>query len=97
MPPNLRANIRRRLRQADAGFKRACVFLADVYVTVNVQHPDLGGELLAQMICVDNLRKEHLDVYRRNWGGTERGLWKPGELRIILNEARVITDPKSRH
>ncbi len=90
MPYNRVANIRRRLRQTDGNIKRAMGFLADVMVTVAPQHLELGVLLYGRLCILDFERQYHLAFYRRHWSGTERGLWKPGDLDIIVEKAEVL-------
>ena len=95
MPYNRAANIRRRLRQVDFHLVRAMRFMADVMVTVGPQHPELGVQIYSRLFMLDFLRQYHLAFYREHWSGTERGLWKPGELDIIISEASIL--PADRH
>jgi len=90
MPPNRVANIRRRFRQIDANLRGAEVFAASICLTVGAQHPELGKALLAKVCELDVLRRCWLDLYRKHWGGTERGLWKPGDLADILATAPEV-------
>lgn len=93
MPPNRAAIIRRRFRQSDAGLVRAMRYLADVYVTLCDTHDDVANDLIQHIWRINQLRQLHLDLYRRHWSGTERGLYKIGEMRTILDDAQYIDDP----
>lgn len=62
-------------------------FLADVMVTVAPQHPELATLLYGRLCHMDFFRQYHLAFYRRHWSGSERNLWKPGDLAIIVEEA----------
>jgi hypothetical protein len=90
MPPNRAANIRQRCRQIDGNLKRAQQFAASIYVTVEAQHPELGAELLEYVQWLDDLRYHYLLLYRKHWGGTERGLWKPEDQARILESAPEV-------
>lgn len=93
MPPNRAALLRRRFRQADAGLVKAMSYISDVYVTVKDVHVDVAADLRAYIRDIDYLRQKQLELYRRRFGGTERGLYKDGDEDRILSEAQYIDDP----
>jgi len=96
MPPNRVANIRRKWRAADNSIVHCLRHLADIYITLAPQHPELAGMLFAYMLWLDGVRQFHLAFYRQVWSGTERGLWKAGEFGTIVDEAKLVPDPKAR-
>jgi len=96
MPPNRRANLRRRFRQTDKSLRRAQEHLASIQETWIPQHPELQVSVMAFIGEIEGVRRSLLDLYRRTIGGTERKLWKPGDTDIILEEAKPIPDPKRK-
>lgn len=93
MPPSKREYLKRRCRQADLNLRRAQKFLATIYATVHVQHPDLTPVLLALLGQIDGNRRALKIYYLNVFGGTERDLWTDGDLSIILEEAEAISTP----
>lgn len=93
MPPNTASRIRRRLRQVDHNLKRAQELLADVFVTVREQHPDIAGGLLSYILFLEGIRQYHLNLYRTCWGGTERGLWREGDVQDVFANAQPLRTP----
>lgn len=94
MPATIRANIQRKLQISDAGIKRAIKHLADVYVTVDPQHPDIGASLYTYMQFLDHIRQFHKTFYQTYWGTTEAYLWEPTDLQEALESATIVSDPK---
>ncbi|GAH19467.1 unnamed protein product [marine sediment metagenome] len=94
MPPNRRANIRRRFRQTDEALRRAQSYLASIQVTWLPQHPELEVTVLAHISQIEGVRRALLTLYRRTIGGTERSLWKAGDTDTILAEASPVPDPQ---
>lgn len=79
------------MRQSDQCVMRAMRHLADVLVTVDPQHPELAQRIYVRLLLLEYWRQEHLLFYRQHWSGTERCLWKEGELAIIISEAQVLS------
>ena len=96
MPPNRVANIRRKWRYVDNSLKRAMKHLSDILTTVEEQHLGVGLKILNQMLHIDALRAANLELYRKHWAGTERGLWKDEDFDIIVSEGKKIPDPSGR-
>lgn len=96
MPPNRRANLRRRFRQTDESLRRAQTYLASIQETWIPQHPELQVSVMAFIGELEGVRRSLLDLYRRTIGGTERNLWKPGDTDTILEEAEPVPTPRSR-
>ena len=94
MPPTRTTYLRRRMRQADAGLKRGQKYLASVIATIGPQHPELTPTLFALIGQMEGLRVSLLQYHRAVFSGTERSLWKPGDLGIILEEAEPVPDPQ---
>jgi len=95
MPPNRASNIKRRIVQADGGIKRAVQHLADVYITVKPQHPDIGAAILTHLQYLDNTRRSYLQLYRTWWGGNENKLWHPDDLNEAMRSAQIVPDPNT--
>jgi len=93
MPPSKREYLKRRCRQTDINLRRAQKYLATIYATVHVQHPELTPVLLALLGQVDGVRHAVKIYYLDVFGGTERDLWVEGDLGIILEEADPIPTP----
>ena len=94
MPATIRANIQRKLQISDRALKRAIEHLADVYITVNPQHPDVGASLKTYMVFLDHIRQFHKDFYQLYWGTTEAYLWEATDLQSALDSATIVSDPK---
>lgn len=94
MPQTIRANIQRKVQQSDRCIKRAIAHLADVFVTVDPQHPDIGASIHTYMVFLDHIRQFHKDFYQQHWGKTEVYLWSPTDLTQALESAKIIWDPK---
>ena len=95
MPPSKREYLKRRCRQTDTNLRRAQEYLATIYATVHVQHPELTPVLLALLGQIDGTRHAVKIYYLDVFGGTERDLWVDGDLGIILEEAEPILTPRS--
>ena len=93
MPPSKREYLKRRCRQVDINLRRAQKYLATIYATVHVQHPELTPVLLALLGQIDGNRRAIKIYYLDVFGGTERDLWVEGDLSIILEEAEAIPTP----
>jgi len=94
MPPSKREYLKRRCRQADINLRRAQKYLATIYATVHVQHPELTPVLLALLGQIDGIRRANKIYYLNVFGGTERDLWIEGDLNIILEQANPISTPR---
>jgi len=94
MPPSKREYLKRRCRQADINLRRAQKYLATIYATVHLQHPDLTPVLLALLGQIDGIRRANKIYYLNVFGGTERDLWIAEDLDIILEEAKPISTPR---
>lgn len=93
MPPSKREYLKRRCRQADINLRRAQKYLATIYATVHIQHPELTPVLLALLGQIDGNRRAVKIYYLNVFGGTERDLWVEGDLSIILEKAEAIPSP----
>jgi len=94
MPPSKREVLKRRCRQTDTALRRSQHYLATIYATVHVQHPELTPVLLALLGQIDGIRRANKIYYLNVFGGTERDLWIEGDLDIILEQARPISTPR---
>lgn len=94
MPQTIRANIQRKLQQSDKCIKRSIAHLADVWLTVDDQHPDIGGELMATMTILDAYRQVLRRFYEEHWGPTAVYMWQSTDLTQALDSAKIIWDPK---
>jgi len=93
MPPSKREYLKRRCRQADLNLRRAQKYLATIYATVHIQHPELTPVLLALLGQIDGNRRAIKIYYLEVFGGTQRDLWVEGDLDIILEEAKPVPSP----
>jgi len=93
MPVSRREWLKRRCRQADRHLRKAQMYLATIYATVNTQHPEMCPVLLAILGQIDGNRRANLLYYRDVFGGTRRDLWSPGDLDEILDQAEPVPDP----
>jgi len=93
MPVSRREWLKRRCRQADRSLRRAQAYLATIYVTVNVQHPEMCPVLLAIIGQIDGVRRSNWLYYEGVFGGTRRDLWTPGDVDRILDQAEPVPDP----
>jgi len=93
VPPTRMEYLKRRCRQADINLRRAQKYLATIYKTIYLQHPELTPVLLALIGQIDGCRRSIFIYYRDIWGGTRRDLWKPGDVDIIIEEAEPVPDP----
>lgn len=94
MPPSKREYLKRRCRQADMSLRRAQCYLATIYKTVHLQHPELTPVILALLGQIDGIRRGNKTYYLEVFGGTQRDLWVEGDLSIILDEAKPIIAPR---
>jgi len=94
MPPSKREYLKRRCRQADMSLRRAQCYLAAIYKTVHLQHPELTPVLLALLGQIDGNRRAVKIYYLDVFGGTERDLWIEEDLSIILEQAESVPTPR---
>jgi len=96
MPPNTRAYLVRRVHQADGNVKRAIDQLAQVWVTLAPQHPDLAFSLELLLLDLDAWRGTLRHYYEYSLKGPTRGLHDSGDLAGRLAEARPVPSPERR-
>lgn len=94
MPATLRDLMRRKLAQSDNNLRRAIAHLADVYATVQPQHPEIAAALRTYMVYLDHVRQFHRDFTEEHWGESFHRLWERSDLPTALADARILKDPK---
>lgn len=93
MPRTRREYLARRTRQVDKALRRASICMASIRVTLEAQHPEHSAWLLDYIRDLDQARVKLFWWHAFILGGSEKRLWAPGDLDIILREAKPVPDP----
>jgi len=68
--------------------------MASIRVTLDGQHPEHSDWLLDYIHELDRARVTLLWWHHLVLSGSDKYLWKPGDLDIILREAKPVPDPQ---